>query len=227
MRRAILLIGLLTAACHVREMGGQTWDFDAEADFDEGRAYCDKLLRLGSQTTPQAALERAQLIIVGLPTEAAKVAECVRAAGPQALLEKGAQDAERASRELATDPQAWLVLAAYRVRLSGNPRTAADAACRASELAPGSADAAEACGVYLRDAGDAAGAVQAFKQAVLHSADRSQQFELIGLIERTSPSPKADLQSLPADLVEQFHAHQKERAAHAHASLPYGPLPSP
>ncbi len=213
MRRSILGLVLLVASGCLVEVAGPTWDWTAEADALEAKAFCDRWSQLSLDKTPQGALARARMALEGMPTMVAPMATCIN---PQQLRQQGALDARAAVAGLPSDPQAWLVMAGYQARFAGDTTEAAKAACKAYELAPKNAGAAEACGIYLKQVGDEPGAVAALKAAVMASTDREQQFELMETIEQTSIHPKTDLESLPPELVERYRAHQMEKAAHAH-----------
>jgi hypothetical protein len=195
---------LLSVAACMREPAGPTWDWDQEADQAEAKAFTERWSALNARNDPPALLARSTLALDALGHG---LAYRVPGLSRESLAAQGFQDAQKAAAALPADPRPQRLLAGYLSR-SGDVAGAARAACSAADLAPREAGDQEDCGDLLKQAGDGAGAVQRYKAAILASADRRQQFELIHHIEQTSLTPAADLESLPKDLVDQYRAHQ-------------------
>jgi len=191
---------LLTAAACLREPAGPTWDWDEEADQAEARAFTERWTALNERSDPGALLARSALALDALEHG---LAWRVPGANRAALAAQGLQDAQKAAAALPEDPRPQRLIAGYLMR-RGDLAQATQAACKAADLAPRSADDQEACGDLLKQTGDAAAAVQRYKAAIVSSADRGQQLELIQRIEQTSLSPAADLETVPRELVDQY-----------------------
>ena len=119
-----------------------------------------------------------------------------------ALARRG-HDAQAMTRQAPDNPAGWSLLAEYR-RETGDTQGTVEAACRAASLLPSMATYGAACGDALQAAGNAAGAVEQWRKAILVSADRTLQFDLLDQISRTSLQPETDLRSLPPELLEQY-----------------------
>lgn len=213
MRKALwALVGVGMLAGCVRELGGPTWDWDAEADAAEARSFLEKWKALGGRSEPAAQLARATMALQALSDGSHYRLPGLDAA---ALARQGRLDAQAAAQALPNDPAPARLMAGFELR-EGNLAAAAQAACRAADLAPRRADDQERCGDLLREQGDGPGAVQRYKQAILASTDHIQRWELIERIEQTSLQPKTDLAGLPAEIVEGYRAQQRPPPPPAH-----------
>lgn len=202
-RWAILSMGLLGAGC-LREPAGPTWDWDAEADEAEARAFLARWKTLNAKDDAASQLGRAALALEALQGGLSRKLPGLQS---ETLAAQGRQDAAKAAAAAPQDPRAWRLVSAYAAR-EGDLATATQAACKASDLAPKAADDAQTCGDLLARGGDAAGAVQRYRQAFQASADREQQFELLDRIQKTSLTPSTDLEALPKEVVDQYKAHR-------------------
>jgi len=181
--------------------------FDERLDSAEAASFCQRWTELAALNTPEAALEKARIGINPPTTGVLEYATCVTR---EQLLAAGRQGAEQAVGQLPQNAEAWHVLAADRLKADDTPG-ASQAACRAAELAPSSADLREECGDYLLAAEQGLQAVEQWKSAFLISTDREQQFALIEKIERTSPQPQTDVSSLAPEIVAQYQEWKRQQ----------------
>ena len=224
MRLGKALVALAVAGGCSRAFNGPLEDLDLELNRADAHAFLERWHALAEQKTPGAAVARANLALDALESGQAERLPGLTAGQLEA---QGRGNAERAAQESPGDPAAWRVLALYSFRRGGCP-AAVQAACKAADLAPRSADDQESCGDMLREEGDAVGAVTRYKAAFVASTDREQQFELIERISATSLSPATDVQSLPPEVVAQYRqALEQARLAKARLEQAERQLPPP
>ncbi len=206
MRVGKALVALVVASGCSRPLNGPLESVDAELDQADAQAFLQRWHALANQKTKDSAVRRANLALEALESGQAERLPGLTA---EQLEASGRADAEHAAQKSPDDPAAWRVLALYQFR-EGGAAAAAQAACKAADLAPRSADDQESCGDMLGEEGDAVGAVTRYKAAFVASTDREQQFELIERIGATSLTPATDVESLPPEVLAQYRQAQEQ-----------------